>query len=252
MLSLSPSQFTEFSDQVRDRARERMVAHVEQHFPRPARLAGAAAVRRLVDDCFAEAGPLGLHRERDLTFLLSLKLYFGAGFQTDRPCEHFAAILGRDDVATPEARIGRCWREGMAHHDEIAGDDGRHLGAAIQRLANLGAARLAADDSPLDSAKAQALMAEVWPERASWLALHDPQAAAGLMAQVSALAQSRGVATRGGARLLLLLCWVFGSGFANDPMLVPLGRLVAPSQALRPPALAAADAFLTEITLPGA
>ncbi len=252
MLDISTPQFSQFNDQVRQRAHERMVEHVELHFPLPARLAGRAAVGRLVDECFAEAGPLGLHRERDLTFLMSLKLYFGAGFRADRQCEPFAAILGRSDVATPEARIGRCWREGMAQHDAIAGGDGRHLDAAITRLATRRLGRLAQDDSPLDSAKAQALLTEVWPQKAAWMARHDPQAPAGLMAQVSALAGRHGVASRGGARLLLLLCWVFGSGFAADPMLEPLGRLLAPDTPLRPEALAAADAFLAQISPPGA
>jgi hypothetical protein len=252
MFALSTPQFDQFSDQVRERARERMVAHVTHHFPLPARLAGPDAVGQLVDDCFAEAGPLGLHRECDLTFLMSLKLYFGAGFRTDRQCEPFAAILAREDVATPEARIGRCWREGMAHHDAIAGEDGRHHDAAIIRLAGRGLARLAADDSPLDSAKAQALLADVWPEKAAWMARHDPTAAAGLMAQVSALAKTRGIATRGAARLLLLSCWVFGSGFATDPMLGRLAQLLSSDPPLGPPALAAADAFLAQICQHGA
>lgn len=252
MFALSAPQFTQFDDQVRAHAHARMVAHVKRHFPLPARLAGPAAVGQLVDDCFAEAGPLGLHRECDLTVLMSLKLYFGAGFRTDRQCEPFAAILARDDVATPEARMGRCWREGMAHHDVIAGVDGQHHDAAIARLAGRGLARLAADDSPLDSAKAQALLAEVWPEKAAWMAQHDPTATAGLMAQVSALAKTRGIATRGAARLLLLLSWVFGSGFATDPMLGPLAQLLSADPPLAPPALAAADAFLAQICQQGA
>lgn len=252
MLSLSTPQFGQLDDQVRHGAADRLVAHVHRHFPRPARLAGPAAVRALVDSCFDEAGPLGLHSERDLVFLMSLKLYFGAGFRQDRTCDHFAGILAREDVATPGARIARCWREGMAAHDEVAGAEGQHLDAALQRLAARGLGRLAADDSPLDSAIAQALLAEVWPEKYTWLLLHDPQAPAGLMAQVSALATTHEVATRGAARLLLLTSFVFGTGFATDPMLAPLGAMLQEDAALAPTALAEADAFLARINDPGA
>lgn len=252
MLSFSTPQLGQLDDQVRRQAADRLVDHVQRHFPRPARLAGPDAVRQLVDTCFEEAPPLGLHSERDLVYLMSLKLYLGAGFRHDPLCQHVAGILARDDVATPVARIGRCWRESTVAYDEYAGAQGQHHDAALQRLGTRGLGRLARDDSPLDSQVAIALVAEVWPERHAWLMLHDPQALTGLMAQVSSLAQAHGVVTRGAARVLLLTSVVFGAGFATDPMLAPLGGMLRGGAALNPIAVAEADAFLARINDPGA
>lgn len=252
MLSFSTPQLGRLDDQVRHQAADRLVAHVHRHFKRPARLAGPQAVQQLVDECFAEAGPLGLHSERDLVYLLSLKLYLGAGFRQDRLCQTFAAVLARDDVATPAARITRCWQDGMAACDEFAGADGQHLDAALQRLGGRGLGRLARDEGPLDSGIANRLLTEIWPERHTWLMLRDPQAIAGLMTQVSSLAQAHGVVTRGAARVLLLTSFVFGTGFATDPMLAPLGGMLKDGAALNPAAVAEADAFLARINDPGA
>lgn len=252
MLSFSTPQLGTLDGQVRRQAADRLVAHVHRHFTRPARLAGPAAVQALVDSCFDEAPPLGLHSERDLVYLASLKLYFGAGFRQDPLCQHVASILSRDDVATPAARISRCWRESMAAYDEFAGAQGQHHDAALQRLGTRGLGRLLHDDGPLDSRIATELLAEVWPERHTWLMLHDPQALPGLMTQVSALAQAEGVVTRGAARVLLLTSFVFGTGFVTDPMLAPLGGMLRDGAGLEPAAVAEADAFLARINDPGA
>lgn len=251
MLSISTPQLSTLGDGVRSRATERMVAHIERHFPRPAHLAGDAAVRKLINRCFADALALDLVGERDLLFLLSLQLYFGAGFREDRQCALFAAILQRGDVATPTARIGRCWREGMACYDRISGAGAGHLDAAISRLAGRRIAGLLADDSPLNSAQAQTLLADIWPEKYTLLQLQDPEAFAGLMGQVGSLAKRHAISDRGAARTLLLLSFVFGTGFADDPMLAPLGRLLIGTNGVDAAAVPVADAFLVSITESG-
>lgn len=229
-----------------------MIAHVERHFPHRAKVAGRKSLDKLVERCFAQADEMELVSERDLFYLLSLQLYFGAGFRIDRQYAIFAAILQRADVATPSARIGRAWREGMAFHRQIAGEQGRHGESAVRRLAGRRLARLLADDSALNSVQAQGLLAEIWPEKYAALELQDPQAFAGLMAQVAALAKQHGISSRGAARMLLLLSFVFGFGFAEDPMLEPMAGLLPAAARLDGGPVAAADAFLARITGTGA
>ncbi len=248
MLTISSPQFGHLSGGIRSRAAQRMIAHVERHFPHRAKVAGRPAVEKLVERCFADAETLQLAAERDLFYLLSLQLYFGAGFRHDRQYAIFAAILQRPDVATPSARIKRAWREGMAFHRHAAGEQGRHLEAAIQRLAGRRLARLLADESPLNSVQAQGLLAEIWPEKHAVLQLQDPQAFAGLMTQVGALAKQHGISNRGAARLLLLLSFVFGIDFGRDPMLEPMAGMLRQGGQMNAGSVAAGDALLGQIT----
>ncbi|WP_054020247.1 hypothetical protein [Piscinibacter sakaiensis] len=250
MLCISPPQFDQLAQGVRSRASRRMIAHVEQHFALQARLAGRPAVEALVEACYRQGIALSLNGERDLMCLLSLQLYYGIGVTRDRQFAVFNEILGRDDVATPSARIVRAWREGMAFHDRIAGADGALHRQAIGRLAGRGLQRLAADTTPIDAAGAQALMAELWPEKHAVLAAVEAAATPGLLTQVSAFARQQRIGGPGNARLLLALAWVFGIDFALDPMLPPMSALPAAAATGDRTALAAADAFLQRIVDP--
>lgn len=247
MLSISSAQSNLLSGVMRSKAAEQLISHVQTHFSQPARLAGETAVHKLVEGCFADADVLGLADQQALMYLLSLQLYFGSGFRHDRLLSDFTAILERSDVATPRARIGRCWREGLAFHDQIAGAQGQHAGQAIARLAGLELAGLAADNSALEAGQVDYLLASIWPEKYAQLRLRDPAAFAGLMVQLGALAQRHAIRKAGGARVLLALAWVFGAGFADDAMLEPLGALLRPDVSMNPASMAAADVFLARI-----
>lgn len=246
MLSISPTQLSTFGNRVRARSSQRMEAHVERHFTRPAQLAGPACVDRLVEGCLRLADELAIRGERDLFSLLSLQLYFGTGFRNDSQCASFASILQREDVATPGARIARCWQEGKAFHRRIAGERSQFQDAAIERLAGRRLARLLADDTLLDSGQAQRLLHDIWPQKHAALIEIDPEALTALMKQVGMLARSHQVTQPGAARLLLLLTFVFGTGFADDPMFAPLGALLTSGELDRS-AIDAADAFLARI-----
>lgn len=252
MFRISPQQLNRLTEAMRASAAKHLVAHVQLHFSRAARLAGEPAVRRLAERCLEEGRALGLFDLRGLLSLLSMQLYFGTGFRHDPMLRGFTAILERNDVATAEARIARCWREGMAFHARMAGDDGELASAAVARLTATGLARLGADAAPLDARQADLLLAEVWPSKHALLRLLDPAAFGGFLTQLSGLAKRHGIREAGAARVLLVLAWVFGTGFVDDPMLAPLGALVRAKVPMNAAALNAADAFLAMLTEPSA
>jgi hypothetical protein len=111
---------------------------------------------------------------------------------------------------------------------------------------------LADDPSGLDAARADALMAWLWPQKHAALQQHGAGALTASLWQVAALTREHRVVSPGAARVLLVLSYVFGIGFGSDPMLPPFGRLVsslgadADAREMKVE-LARADAFLARI-----
>jgi hypothetical protein len=252
MTTISLRQMAELEVTARERTCRRLAAHIDRHFPRSAQLAGADAVLDMGRGCLGQADELGLDSDGDLLRLLSLQLFFGHAFRTDSLCQPFAAILARVDITSPRTRIARSWQDGMSFFERIAGDCGQHQKAAIARLGGRYLHALAGDPSGLDAAQAGALMAWLWPQKHAALQQLGTGALTASLWQVAALAREHRVARPGAARVLLVLGYVFGSGFGTDPMLAPLAGLAtalgADTDAQETAAaLARADDYLSRI-----
>ena len=249
MTIISATQMAALQASARERTCGRLGAHVAQHFPQGARLAGADGVQGLARRCLQEADELRLDSDADLLRLQSLQLFFGHAFRADVLCRPFAAILAREDVTTPRVRIARAWQDGMQHFGRIAGDCGQHQRAAIARLAGATLRALHADPAGIDALRAGELVAWLWPVRHAVVQSLGADAFPDSLWQVVAVARRHGLARPGAVRVLLALAWTFGIGFDADPMLPGFAGL---ARALGDPAAAAgalaqADDFLARV-----
>lgn len=182
MLDLSEAQVEALRAAARRSFRERAVAHVREHFPNHARVAGAAALEATVDHNLARAAEYGLRTQRRALLYLTTAMMLGSDFDRSPAFPWVGGLLNAPEPAGDRAYA--LAQAALAHQRQIAGPGNRSLNRAFVALAR-GFPSLA-DPAPRDQppTRPSHLLGYLHPERTEAFG-------AAVMAQLDAQAMAR-------------------------------------------------------------
>src|SRR5579884_2749962 len=202
-------QLLELTNSAQHGFEDRLLLHIQEFFPVHWRVTGPERMRQVVRLGIAKAAGYGLETQREIYLFVSLMLYLGSSFDTDFQLPWAAA--GLNNAAEPDTftRIEATYDAGMQYLDRVAGPDGIHANAALQRFISY----VQRPGSAHTETAAQ-MLPRIYPEKCAEL---------NTMQIERLLEQGRtsGVDPSGANGEAVLLCaalaMLLGHGFADDP-----------------------------------
>ena len=191
----------------------RLQAHSAEHFPTHWRVIGATQMEQVVQFGIRRALESGYPSKRDGYMFHALMLQFGSYFDTDPQYPWLAKALLDDTNDSRSERLAGAYDAAIDYLDKVAGAQGEHMRAAIQRL------RLRVIPELREAPRGHFdyllnLLDVTWPQK---LALMGGQTLRSLAESVIPIAKANGLTTFGGACLYTIACFIFGHGLQRDP-----------------------------------
>lgn len=214
MLTIRREQMDAFeAAAVRDFER-RMLAHVKEHLPKHHAVLGEEILRRVIRYGIGRAEAHGFTAESDVCLYITLMLMLGSRFDEDPQLPWAEEILQDKSLSDPEPRIGQLHDRAMDYLDEVEGDEGEFWADALREL----------HKHPVDDAwlagtgsfeqKMLAGLRRVWPAKVG--SLGEPRVRL-LIDRGRQTAERTGLAAERGAAVCIVLMFLLGAGFIEDP-----------------------------------
>jgi len=180
----------------------RLLAHIEAHFPVHWRLIDRKALLQVIQIGKANARRYSLSTQREIGLFVGLMLYFGSAFDTDYQLP-WIAQLSDADAPDPFSRLANAHEAATAYLYRVAGPSGSNMRGAIERFISQ-----ANDDRDL-----VARLEWLYPEK--MLELSGAMRAA-LLSQAASLARQFNLDDRG-VWVFAALSLLLGHRFYDDP-----------------------------------
>ena len=181
----------------------RLLAHIEAHFPVHWRLIGQRALVEVIRLGEANARKYALTTQREICLFVGLMLYFGSSFDTDYQLPWVAHHLTDARKPDPFSRLMNAHEAATAYLRRVAGPSGSYMRAAI--------ARFIKHDEADDDIEQR--LESLYPEKMIELSSAMQTA---LLEHAARLAREFHLAA-GGAWFCAALSLFLGHGFHDDP-----------------------------------
>jgi hypothetical protein len=181
----------------------RLLAHIEAHFPVHRRVVGRTALVEVIRLGEASARKYALTTQREVCLFVGLMLYFGSAFDTDFQLPWMGRHLSDAREPNPFARILKAHAATIEYVRRVAGPSGSYMRAAILRLIKQ---ENAAGDL-------EQRLESLYPEKMRELS---DAARAALLGHAATLARTCRL-DDGGMWLCAALSLLLGHGFYDDP-----------------------------------
>lgn len=213
MLIIRKEQMEVFEKASSGHFEPRAVQHLKQAFPKSCAMAGDKAVRQLANSSSQRAKKYHLTSQSAVRLFTDLMFLLGAHFDTDPQLPWASEVLNSKDPTDESAKARRLHAEATTYLDRVFGAGNKFYAEARQRLLDTsievppGAGRLT--DATLAS------LGSIWPQKFEELG----EEGARLLSQNgTAQANTYGITGERGCLVFVILMFLFGSGFANDPL----------------------------------
>ena len=235
MFAIARAQLTRLQERMLERFEQRLVAHIEEHFPVHWRVIGAKRMLDVVRFGIRRTREAGYRTERDGYLFMSLMLQFGSYFDSDPQYPWLAGALASETVASRSERLVNAHDAAIDYLDRVAGDRGQHMAAALQRVRWTLIPELLRGPA-VNFQYLLDMLSAAWPQKVPQLGEQPVR----LLAQsVMSSARDGGLTTPAAACLYVVACFLFGHGLDRDPQFPWAGTVLAQ----RAPADRAMNAF---------
>ena len=217
MLVISGNQMKTFEQAVVRNFEGRLLAHLEEFFPKHCEILGNDQMRKMLQLGLKRAEPYGLISERDLHLYIGLMLMLGSYFDEDPQLPWTAKILTDENIVDASARTDKLYDRAMAFLNEAAGKENLYLDRALRKARELPASILSrtGEDRQLSFGDYILKLFYAWyPEK--YQAVGDP-AIRRLVRQGYQAARGYSLTEEKGITVYLCLIFLLGSVIDRDP-----------------------------------
>ena len=116
-MNLRREQIEVFRELMSKRFEDRMVAHLERHFPEQCRALGEAGTREAIQYGIEQAASYRIVAERDVCKYIDVMFAYGRDFDTDPKLPWAGAILRDETLGGPRDRVDRLCSVAIEHLD---------------------------------------------------------------------------------------------------------------------------------------
>lgn len=133
MLVISGNQMKTFEQAAVWNFENRLLAHLEEFFPKHCAILGEDEMRKVVRLGLKRAEAYGLISQRDLHLYMGLMMMLGSRFDQDPQLPWAAKILIDENIADPNIRADRLYDRAMVYLNQAAGKDSQYLDRALRK-----------------------------------------------------------------------------------------------------------------------
>jgi hypothetical protein len=200
-----------------------MIGHLREHFPASSQLMGEDGLRALVDEGIKNAARYGFSTRYEVCLYTDIMLTLGAGFDTDIQLHWVRNILKPVMPVDPRKKIDDLVDAVYNYLDEVAGEDQVFPVIQYEQLQEQTMQEFGAATDQLQENRVLETFRNFWA--AKYLYVGEPTLKQ-LILQGSKVARSFGFTNRVSVEYFLLLMFLFGHQFYNDPAFPKLSVLL--------------------------
>ena len=192
----------------------KIIGHLSQFYKREYKDLGPEQMRLVVRHGIERAEQYGFRSLREITYYASLMFFLGSDFDRDPQLPWAAALLADCPEDNPSQCIVRLWEQAMAYMDEIVGEKNEYLIRALLRIRNAGLELVPQSFGDSFVNDLNDILNRLYPQK--WC--HQGKATSAAMIRNSfELAEHYGLRAHKGVYVFVVLMFMLGSGFHNDP-----------------------------------
>jgi hypothetical protein len=205
---------------------DKELARVREAFPRHSGILGDDGVREVVRDGITKARELGFTRQSPVSLFIDLTLLLGRYFHADPQMPWAGEILR--NVALPDelTRAQRLHAASMEYLEKVSGPDNEFIDAAQSRLLNEPLQVQTGSGSDFIKEVSQRLE-RIWPEKYRQL---DEDRRTILVQEAAGKARAYKIESPVGVLICIVMMYMLGSGFDNDPMFLWAHKILSSEQ----------------------
>ena len=192
-----------------------VLAHLQEHFPKPCELAGEDQVRKLIRLGTAASAESGFTTRHEICLYADLMVLLGCGFATDPQFPWAADLLRKDNQPNATLRIDATYNRAMQYLDAVVGRSNVFPVAVLRRarLYTLEALRSRFVGNVVRDA--MGFFAELWPQKHAYVT---ETALGRLVAQGYKSAKGYGLSSEPDVGVFAAFMFLLGHQFDADPM----------------------------------
>ncbi len=232
MLVIRKEQIETLAQGQRKSFEDEMVAHLAEFSPPLFKVIKEAQMRKVVRQGLEMSDKYGFTLRGPIRLYLEMMLLFGSHFDTD-PQYPWAAEILSDRHSVSEMQRAEWLFEKIAEYQEkVSGPGGANTDKALERLAERG--EMISKFPAKDFAYAiRHEMAQVFPEKAAYIGQKQLNA---LIRKGRSVARQFELHQTQGDALMIVLCYAFGYGCADDQLYPWIGNTLRDEQIVKPEA----------------
>jgi len=224
MLQMRPAQLEVFESAAARRFEATLTAALRQRIPGHVRAMGESGLRKLVALGVKRAQAWGFHDQRSVWYYLRVMAWLGSHFDHDQQYPWALAMLGEPAADGAQNRAERLYKTALAYWRLVAGDNHAYLSDAVSFLVGRDAALCLGPAGGL--ADPQTLADRLAPVHWERYAAQGEGAVLSLTETGLAQAAQQGLHTPLDRAVYVLLQFLLGSHFVEDPQYPWTGRLL--------------------------
>jgi hypothetical protein len=193
---------------------EKMLTHVREAFPKHSGVLGDDGIREVIRYGIAQARKFGFTRQSPVSLFIDLTLLVGRYFHADAQMPWAIEILRDESDLDEMTRAQRLHAAAMYYLETVSGPANEFIDAAQSRLLNE-TAEIQSGSSSSFIKEVSTRLQRIWPEKDRQL---DEDSRAILVREATAKARNYGIESETGILICIVMMYMLGSGFDNDPM----------------------------------
>ncbi|MBN1843972.1 MAG: hypothetical protein JW883_17055 [Deltaproteobacteria bacterium] len=214
MLKITKEQMEVFEQAAIRNFEDRILEHLNEHFPKQHSMLGEFAARNVIRQGFERAKSYGLTTERNVSLYINLMFMLGSGFDTDLQLPWAAEVLTDETILDETERIDRLSDRATQYLDYVAGGNNEHIDAALLKMRQERIEALPESDAGNFENHMVKLLNKIFPQKCEYMGKNCVRQ---LIQRGIESATNHGITIQRGFVIYIGMMFMLGSGFATDP-----------------------------------
>ena len=211
MLVIRREQMDLFEQEAVRNFENRMLAHLQECFPKHSKFLGEPGVRQVIRCGLERAKGYGLETERGLRLYVDLMFLLGSGFDADPQLPWAAEILNDKKLPDEAFRIDRLHEKATEYLDKVGGARNEHIDRVLRQIRQ---ERIEAFPASRSADYILPWLNLLHPEKCQYVG---EACLRRLLERGVERAEAHGLASPRGVLVCVALMFILGSGFDADP-----------------------------------
>lgn len=221
MLILRKKQLEAFDRIERPAFIDQMMVHIRKHFPRHPEFLGQATMRAVVDNGIVQAEKYSFVTRHDVCLFVDLMIMLGHGFDTDPQLPWAIDILKDETLPTPAEKMDLLYDSAMDYLDKVVGKDEAFPVRPLKALRDFPFAALGQKNSAGFDRTLLDTFQKIWPQKYRLL---KKDSLSMVIRNGTDAAKKLGFTANPGRGMVVMLMYVLGHGFYDDPQYILLSK----------------------------